>query len=308
MLDRLPPGSRVAIVRLRSLGDCVLTTPAISLLKAQRPDLRIAVLAEARFAPIFEENPDLEAVLGEGFGEIRRWRPDLTINFHGGTGSMQLTALSGAKYRAGFAHHRYSLIYTNKIPRAQQILGEERTVHTAEHLASAMFHLGVSRTEIPRARLVTHKEFKVPRRTTLPGYAVIHPFAAMADKTWPLERFLALAEHFENSLALEPVFIAGPGDPSSFTDKYAVIQNAPIASIKALMSGAQLFAGNDSGPAHMAAAYGVPCVVLFGSSNLDVWYPWKTENRAIKLPGGIHAIELSTVIQAADALKSKVSA
>jgi ADP-heptose:LPS heptosyltransferase len=277
-------------------------------LKAHRPDLRVAVLAEPRFAPIFEENPDIEAVLGESFGDIRRWRPDLTINFHGGTRSMQLTAFSGAKYLAGFAHHRYSFVYTHKIPRAQEILGEGRTVHTAEHLASAMFHLGVPLSEVPRARLVTRKEFKVPRRTKLPDYAVIHAFAAMPDKTWPLDRFLALAEHIEKSLALEPIFISGPGDSSNFTDRYAVIQNAPIASIKALMSGAQLFAGNDSGPAHMAAAYGVPCVVLFGSSNLDVWRPWKTESRAIKLPAGIQSIELATVIQAADELKPKVSA
>jgi ADP-heptose:LPS heptosyltransferase len=277
-------------------------------LKVHRPDLRIAVIAEPRFAPIFEENPNIEAVLGEPLSEIRRWSPDLTINFHGGTRSVQLTALSGAKYRAGFAHHRYSFVYTHKIPRAQEILGEERTVHTAEHLASAMFYLGVPHTEIPRGHLVTQKEFKVPRRTNLSGYAVIHPFAAMPDKTWPLDRFLALAEHLESLQALEAIFISGPSDPSDFTDKYAVIPNAPIASIKALMSGAQLFAGNDSGPAHMAAAYGVPCVVLFGSSNLDVWYPWRTENRAIQVPDGIQAIELATVVQAADALKSKVSA
>ena len=41
VLDRLPPGSRIAVIRLRSLGDCVLTTPALALLKEYRPDLII---------------------------------------------------------------------------------------------------------------------------------------------------------------------------------------------------------------------------------------------------------------------------
>ena len=49
VLDRLAPGSRVAVVRLRSLGDCVLTTPALEILKRGRPDLRIAVVVEDRF-------------------------------------------------------------------------------------------------------------------------------------------------------------------------------------------------------------------------------------------------------------------
>jgi hypothetical protein len=55
---------------------------------------------------------------------------------------MALTAASHARYRAGFQHFRAQWAYNLSIPRAQEILGEERAVHTAEHLASAMFWLG----------------------------------------------------------------------------------------------------------------------------------------------------------------------
>jgi len=44
VLERLSPGARVAVIRLRSLGDCVLTTPALQLLKQFRPDLAIDAL------------------------------------------------------------------------------------------------------------------------------------------------------------------------------------------------------------------------------------------------------------------------
>ncbi len=84
---------------------------------------------------------------------LRSWRPRLCLNLHGGTRSAWLTALSGARWRAGFGHFRHQFVYNVRIPRAQQILGVERTVHTAEHLASAMFWLGVPLTEIPRATL-----------------------------------------------------------------------------------------------------------------------------------------------------------
>ena len=63
VLEQLPTGAKVGIIRLRSLGDCVLTTPAIHLLKSFRPDLKIGVVVEARFAAVFRGNPEVDAVL-----------------------------------------------------------------------------------------------------------------------------------------------------------------------------------------------------------------------------------------------------
>ena len=63
VLERLPQGARVAVVRLRSLGDCVLSTPAIHILKQARPDLRVAVAVENVFRAVFEGNPDIDELL-----------------------------------------------------------------------------------------------------------------------------------------------------------------------------------------------------------------------------------------------------
>jgi ADP-heptose:LPS heptosyltransferase len=303
MLDRLPHGSRIAVIRLRSLGDCVLTTPALSLLKTYRPDLRVAIVVEDRFAPVFEGNPDVEVTLTPTIAALRAWQPDATINLHGGTRSMTLTAASGARYRAGFAHHRFAFLYTHKIPRAQQIMGVDRKVHTAEHVASALFFLGLPPTEVPRARLFLAQPQDLPA-----GYAVIHPFASAPEKTWTLERFLAVAEHIETRLGLTPVFIPGPGEPANLFGRYTVIPNAPIPKLKGLLSQARLFVGNDSGPAHIAAAYGVPCVVVFGPTDPAVWSPWRTEGLALQMPGGIQEVGLPQVIEAVDAVKPRVNA
>ena len=61
-LQRLPTGARLAIIRLRSLGDCLLTTPALEILRHSRPDLKIAVVVEDQFAPLFEGNTLRSAV------------------------------------------------------------------------------------------------------------------------------------------------------------------------------------------------------------------------------------------------------
>jgi heptosyltransferase-3 len=294
--ERLPPGARVAVIRLRSLGDCVLTTPAISLLKQFRPDLQIAVVVDDRFAAVFSGNPDIDRILRPKAAEVSRFRPRLALNLHGGGRSAWLTLRSRAVLRAGFAHFRFAPIYNIRIPRAQKILKVDRTVHTAEHLASAMFFLGVPQREIPRATL-----FAKPR----PGprsYAVLHPMASAPDKTWPFSNFLAVAEHIQSNLGLEPVFIAGPGENLAPFDRYTCVSGAPLEELKSLLAGAALFVGNDSGPAHMAAAFGLPVVVLFGSSDPAIWHPWRTASAVLSPDSGINSIQVSQVVDAVEKL------
>ena len=263
------------MVRLRSLGDCVLTTPALDLLHRARPDLRIAVVVEDSFRAVFEENPALEAILPPQTGALRSFRPRLCLNLHGGTRSAILTALSGARWRAAYAHFRHSFLYNARIPRAQQILGEERTVHTAEHAASAMFWLGVPVSDVPRARL-----FARPSGGALP--AVLHPVAATPGKTWPAAHFLAVAARLRDS-GMHPVFIGAASDDLSAFSDFRTLRGAPLSEIKSLLAGASLFVGNDSGPAHMAAAFGIPSVVIFGESNPAIWGPWKTPSEIVSI-------------------------
>jgi ADP-heptose:LPS heptosyltransferase len=144
-LERMPVGARVAVIRLRSLGDCILTTPALAILRGSRPDLKIAVVVEERFWPVFEGNPDVDKLLCPSVSDLRAWKPQLCLNLHGGNRSLALTLLAGARVRAGFGHFRGAFAYHVRIPTAQRVLGVTRKTHTAEQLASAMFHLGAQR-------------------------------------------------------------------------------------------------------------------------------------------------------------------
>jgi heptosyltransferase-3 len=300
-LERLGPGERVAILRLRSLGDCVLSTPAIHLLKQARPDLRIAVVVEDRFAAVFENNRDIAEILPPRVGAVRNFAPMLCVNLHGGTRSARLTLLSGARFRAGFDIFRPVWVYNTPVPTAQETLGVSRRVHTAEHMASAMFYLGVPISEVPRARI----EPRQGRSPHAPDtrYAVVHPLAATREKTWPSVRFLELARHFEQSLGMETVFIGGPGEDLSSFAPYRTVAGAPLGEVVKLMRDAGFFAGNDSGPAHVAAAFGVPQVVFFGPSDSEVWAPWRTPAEILKSDGPIEEIPIERAIQAVERLR-----
>ena len=296
VLQQLPEGARVAVIRLRSLGDCVLTTPALALLKQTRPDLAIGVCVEPRFSPVFEGSPVVTRLLSPRWQAIRSWKPRLCLNLHGGSRSQWMTALSGARWRAGFAHHSFTAAYNLKIPRAQQILGVNRIVHTAEHIASAVFSLGVPLQEVPSAQL-----FAAP--SPLAGrYAVLHPYASAPDKQWAPERFCEVARYLK-LWNINPVFLASPEDDATAFAAHQIFRGT-LEEVKQVLSGASVFIGNDSGPAHMASAFAIPAVVLFGNSNPAIWGPWRTESEVVAAPEGLAAVSVSRVISALESLRT----
>ena len=147
-------------------------------------------------------------------------------------------------------------------------------------LASAMFWLGAPMGDIPRAKLVARAS--VP---AVPPIAVIHPVAAAPAKTWRADGFLAVAGRLRE-LAMEPVFIGAAADDLS-----------PFRAFRTF------FVGNDSGPAHMAAAFGLPVVVVFGDSNPAIWGPWRTASEVVTAPGGIGRVATSQVLDALERLR-----
>ncbi len=251
-------------------------------------------MVEDRFREIFE---GLVPTLPPRLAALRKWKPRLCLNLHGGTRSAWMTALSGAGLRAGFGHFRHQSVYNVRIPRAQEILQVERKVHTAEHIASSMFALGVPTTEIPRARLVVGAG---PSRAW--ARAILHPVAATPAKTWRPDGFLEVAAHLKRT-GIEPVFIGAQSDDLSAFQSYRVVQGSPLSEVKALLATAVLFVGNDSGPAHIAAAFGVPVIAIFGASDPDIWGPWRTPSEVVTSPGGIARVETSQVLEALTRLR-----
>jgi heptosyltransferase III len=266
------------------------------MLAEHRPDVEIGIVVEDRFKPLFTGNPSISAVLGPTWREVRKWAPKLVVNLHGGTTSLWMTLLSGARFRAGFAHHSFTFAYNLKIGRAQRIMGVRRVVHTAEHLASAFFALGVPQREIPRAQLFAGGVAPEGR------YAVLHPFASSPDKVWPCDRFCELARYLK-AWNIEPIFVASPSDDASAFEPHRIFRGS-LEEVKGLLSQAALFVGNDSGPAHMAAAFGVRTIVLFGPSRPDIWGPWQTEHITITAPEGLQKVPVSRVVAAVDRLCS----
>ena len=291
VLSQLGPAPSIVLVRLRSLGDSVLATPAFAILRRAVPHARIHVAMDEQFADLLAGQPDIDSVLplagGSGIKakaglvrRIRALRPRLCVDMHGGSTAAWLTAFSGAAWRVGFAHFRHSWAYNEKVPRAQEVLGRAPSakVHTAEHHAATMIHLGAAGAEIPAARLARR-----PAPSRAPYFA-LHAGAAYATKRWAVDHFRTIATEIARSCDLRPVFVAGPGEEwlAPQLPGFELCKDLTFPALARLLAGARLFVGNDSGPAHLAAAFGVPCVVVFGSSDSAVWHPWRTPHRVVE--------------------------
>lgn len=301
---------RLLLVRLRSLGDSILTLPLLEALHDWRPDLQTDVLVEAPFAPVFYENASVHEILvlrsrndrdlsgwsrKQAILQIRRRDYPIVLNLHGGTTSQILSLLSGAGLRVGQESHRKSWIYNVRIPLSSTVWGRDR-LHTAEHQLALLRWLRSDDPRVPPARMHLRKEARESAGRRLAGmdleagrYFLIHPTATLQTKQWPEANFARLADRLSRHYGLPALFTAAPHEAQVLLNigKHASARHfyrsdLGLEELFALIEGARVFIGNDSGPTHAAAALRRPVVVVWGSSNFDAWHPWQTDFEAIR--------------------------
>jgi len=143
---------RVVFLRLRSLGDTVLMTPALAAAK-RLPNCKVGVVVETPFHEVLVHNPNVDRLfvldrnrnnLSErirSVAAIRSFAPHLAIDLHGGTTSAWMTFFSKAARRVGYAASRNAFLYNLRVPVSSEIWGKKQ-LHTVEHQLSPLKHLG----------------------------------------------------------------------------------------------------------------------------------------------------------------------
>lgn len=99
------------------------------------------------------------------------------------------------------------------------------------------------------------------------NFAVIHPFSGGPRKNWPIEKFRRLAQGLERTMEVR--WCAGREDPPIA----GAVRIDDLYELACWLAKARLYAGNDSGITHLAAAVGTPVLALFGPTDPAVWAP-----------------------------------
>lgn len=289
---------RVLVVRLRSIGDTVLTTPSLFALKRFIPNANIDILLEDWVAPVldgFEHVDNVLTVAGSTSSRarmaarLRSNRYDVVYNLHGGTTATLLARATGAKHRVGYEDYRYARLHTHLSPTSASLWGREKT-HSVEQQLALLGWTGVPVTDRPRTQLAVTEGAAASITTRLAEarlerqpFAVIHPAAAFDTKQWPTQNFGRVIAELA-ARQVPTIVITGPKETALVeqlrrlsANSIIALTNLSLPEVTALLSRARLFVGNDSGIAHMAAAVETPSVVIFGSSNRAHWRPWATK-------------------------------
>ena len=292
-----PEVRRVLLVRLRSIGDTVLATPSLFALKRFLPNVTVDILVEDWVAPLLDNHPHVDNVIvlernglmarARVARELRAANYDVVYNLHGGTTATFLTRATGARHRVGFESYQYAQLHNHQAPSPLSLWGQQKA-HSVEQQLALLGWTGVPVTDRPRTQLgISERAAETVGRLLAESglidqkIALIHPAAAFATKQWAVESFARVAE-FLAEQGFVPVAIAAPSEKPLLAKLCAeasakiVTLDLSLPEVTALAARSQLFVGNDSGIAHIAAAVGTPAVVIFGSSNLAHWRPWNS--------------------------------
>jgi heptosyltransferase I len=291
---------RILIIKPSALGDIVLTLPVLTALKRSFPYARIAWLVRPEFAPLITGHPYIDDIIIFDRKHLSKWwyntdsfkkfmslkrqlkkeHFDLVFDFQGLFRTGYFSWVTGCKRRFGMAGAREfaHLFYTDKISQ------DASSIHLVDYYLKIVEAAGVNNSEaefkLPENAGATAVVDKLLKSQGINGkYAVLVPGAAQPNKRWPSERFAELADKIGSQFGMQIVATGSQGE-REYIEAIGkrVINLAGKTSVRELiplMKGASLVVSNDTGPGHIAAAVGVPIVMIFGPTNPARVCPYK---------------------------------
>ena len=294
------PG-RILLISLFGIGDAIMQTPAIELIRKRYPSAHLTVVTRKNNREIFVNNPNIDEILLyhlSNFGKIsfKEVTGSLKILLFSRGYDLALLDVTGGKLRGKIAAilfgARYLVSDDLSEPESNFLADElvsrgecthvvKRNLFMVESYAGGinpvfpdLLKPGVIYTSRERAAAEEFlRRHRIEPRVRIMAIHVGSGGTLSIHKRWPIERFLELAAGLmEISPAGRIILFRGPGesgvDFAPFVQKGCIIaENLTLLEIAALLHRAYLFIGNDSGLAHLASSQGVPSVVLFGPTD-----------------------------------------
>jgi len=298
---------KVLILKMRYIGDTVLTTPLIRALKEGLPSTRTDIAVNQGSDQILDRHPFIGKLwrfdptsnsgrfrYGAGFIQsIRREKYDLVADLTCNDRTALFTFLSGSPVRIGYQSDRFirdRVAYTRTIPSG---LGK---IHTVDHhLRIAEFlNLPISDRH-PFLPVLPDRRHTVETRLAQEGLApnepffIIHPGARRPYKSWPRPHFARLADAIRMRFDVKVVLSGSHEDAPMAASIEAAMKTAPVnlagkvplADLPALIQRSGCLIGNDSAPIHIATAVKTPTISLFGPTRWEDWAPRRDSDRVL---------------------------
>ncbi len=289
---------KILVVKLRQLGDVLLTSAVFGVLRGRFPEAQIDAYIYSEGAPMLEGHPGVDQILGYDRGWKKLWvfrrlakewafwrkiqkeRYDLVINLTEGDRGALAAKISRARIRVGFEPKGKwkKNLYTHVVKHCAGLR------HTVERNLDALRRIGIFPEPEERELFLEVKEAsKAKVREWVSGpFILIHPTSRWRFKCLPNKKMRALTEELIRQ-GKQVVFSSGP-DPveqdmiREITEGLKVINLSGKISLYDLTALIEMSEGVicvDSVPLHIASALKKRVVVLFGPTSDVAWGPWR---------------------------------
>ena len=285
---------RILVIKLRYIGDVLLTTPVLKNLRLNFQDARLDVLVNAGTEEVLKHNTDVNEIKFAERGslirqfafirELRKTKYDLVIDVTDSDRSAIISHLSGAPIRAGYnSENRWrGRCYTHIVQANRD------KMHTVDYQLEALRLLNIPVKSSELVLSLSHED-EVFADKLLSEYklddgrpiVLIHPGARWWFKSWPPEYFAKLADALQGDFKSHVILAGGPSDQEIVrkiqnlmaAKAISLAGKTTILQLAALLKHCQLSIGNDNGGMHVATAVGTPVVAFFGLTNPLLWGP-----------------------------------
>lgn len=290
---------RILILRGGAIGDFILTLPALAALRTWFPAARVEVMGYPHIARL--------ATLGGLAHDVHPIEARALAGFFARGGDLD-PATSG--FFAGFdvilsyLYDPDGILRENvaRCSNAQFIQGSHRPdegapTHATDVFLNPLRTLAIFEAD-PTPRIPIQRESR-PRHARV----AVHPGSGSESKNWPEERWRDLLGRFLAESSQEILIVGGEAEGDRLerlarglpASRHHVARNLPLDDLARTLATCSSFIGHDSGITHLAAAVGLPSLVLWGPSNASIWRPRGNQVHILRHEHGLSAIHTDAV-------------
>ena len=252
---------RFLLLRLSSLGDIVLCTSVVKTLGKIYPDSEIFFLVKEQYKQLLDGLLPTNHILvfAESKGILRTRKEIQTLK------ARDISDFTILDLHNNLRTHLFTAGFGNVHRINKRQLERRKAIHNSNSHESHTIvddYKILLETACPDKKISMEFPQIIPlqKQKTVQSRVLIHRGAKWALKKWPKKSFDELFEIFE-SKGYSPLFVSDTKESKNS------IRTKTLEELKEVISTAQLFIGNDSGPSHMASALGIPSITLFGPTH-----------------------------------------
>jgi lipopolysaccharide heptosyltransferase II len=280
----------ILVIKLRAIGDVVLSTIATKNLRLAFPHARIDFLTEPPSRDVLEGNPFINEVIvfdkktmssPKFLFSMRKRKYDLVIDLFCNPRSAFMTRISGARYRLGygFRGRRYAynihVAWRGELHNTEFNLDPLRAIGVEIHDRHLYFPLRADDEDYADTVLSQNNLHSARSASGTGGIVCLNPNGGWETKRWPLSHFAQLADELVGRFGATILLIWGGSRErenveavrSLMKQSAVILPHMSLKQLGAILKRCALVVSNDSGPMHIAAAVGTPTLGIYGPTN-----------------------------------------